>query len=53
MTAVYAQPTADVLERTATGDTSLSIQQLYPLDQAQDAFDAFASGTLGKLVITT
>lgn len=53
VTAIYAQPTAEVLERIAAGDTSLSIQQVYPLDQAQDAFDAFATGTLGKLVITT
>lgn len=52
VTAIYAQPTAEVLQRTATGDTSVSIQQVYPLDQAQAAFDAFATGTLGKLVIT-
>jgi Zn-dependent alcohol dehydrogenase len=35
----------------AGGDTAIHIQQVYPLEQISDAFDQFAQGTLGKLVI--
>jgi NADPH2:quinone reductase len=52
---VQANPTPDDLERSAlglaSGDTAVHIQQVYPLEQISDAFDKFAQGTLGKLVI--
>jgi threonine dehydrogenase-like Zn-dependent dehydrogenase len=37
----------------AAGDTTVAVQHVFPLAQAQDAFDQFAAGTLGKIVITT
>jgi NADPH:quinone reductase-like Zn-dependent oxidoreductase len=54
---VSANPTPDVLERLAarqsSGETTVHVQQVYPLEEVQDAFDRFAQGTLGKLVIIT
>lgn len=54
---VFANPTPETLARCAAsqanGDTTVAIQEIYPLEQFQAAFDAFAQGTLGKLVITT
>jgi NADPH:quinone reductase-like Zn-dependent oxidoreductase len=54
---VYASPTREVLDRIshclANGEATVTIQQIVPLDQAQAAFDTFAQGTLGKVVITT
>jgi NADPH:quinone reductase-like Zn-dependent oxidoreductase len=54
---VYANPTPATLDRVAdnqaTRHTSVRIQQVYGLDDAPAALAAFASGTLGKLVITT
>jgi NADPH:quinone reductase len=54
---VYANPTREVLDRVshglAGGDTTVTVQQVFPLDQAQAAFDTFGQGTLGKVVITT
>jgi len=52
---IQANPTPEVLAGCATsvarGDTAVHIQQIYPLTMAQDAFDQFAQGALGKLVI--
>ena len=54
---VFANPTPQTLARCAasqaTGATTVAIQDVYPLQQLQAAFDAFAQGTLGKIVITT
>ena len=54
---VYANPTREVLDRVshglAGGDTTVTVQQVFPLDQAQAALDTFAQGTLGKVVIST
>jgi NADPH:quinone reductase-like Zn-dependent oxidoreductase len=53
---VYANPTPEVLTSSAanqaSGKATVTIQHTYPLDHLQDAFDAFARGTLGKIVIT-
>jgi NADPH:quinone reductase len=54
---VYANPTREVLDCVshglAGGDTTVTVQQVFPLDQAQAALDTFAQGTLGKVVIST
>lgn len=54
---VYANPEAATLERlaahAATGTTRVRVQETFPLEQAPTAFEAFAGGTVGKLVITT
>jgi NADPH:quinone reductase len=54
---VYANPIREVLDRVshglAGGDTTVTVQQVFPLDQAQAALDTFAQGTLGKVVIST
>jgi NADPH:quinone reductase len=54
---IYANPTPDILDRLAEyqaqGATRVVIQRTYPLDQAPQALTDFASGTLGKLIITT
>jgi NADPH:quinone reductase len=54
---VYANPTREMLDRVshglASGKTTVTVQQVFPLDQAQAAFDTFGQGTLGKVVITT
>ena len=54
---VFANPTRDVLDQVArglaSGDTTVTVQKVFPLDQLQAAFDTFTQGTLGKLVITT
>jgi NADPH:quinone reductase-like Zn-dependent oxidoreductase len=54
---VYANPTTEVLDAVAAGHaagrTTVTVQKTVPLDHAQDAFDLFAAGTIGKLVITT
>jgi NADPH:quinone reductase len=54
---VYANPTREVLDRVshglAGGDTTVTVQQVFPLDQAQAALDTFGQGTLGKVVIST
>jgi hypothetical protein len=31
----------------------VTVQQVFPLDQLQAAFNTFGRGTLGKVVITT
>lgn len=57
VTPIMAHPTQDILDRLAehqaTGRTRVHVQQVYPLDDAATALTDFASGTLGKLVITT
>ena len=54
---IYANPTPDVLDLCAashaSGDTTVAVQHVYPLEQALDAFGQFANGALGKIVITT
>jgi NADPH:quinone reductase-like Zn-dependent oxidoreductase len=54
---IYANPTPDVLDRCAashvSGNATVAVQHVYPLEQALDAFGQFANGTLGKIVITT
>ena len=54
--AIYAHPDADTLERAARhlagGDTRVHVQQTFTLEQVPAAFEAFAAGTLGKLVVT-
>lgn len=52
---IYATPSAETLERIARHQdekhTTVTVQRVFELDQASEAFDAFAGGTLGKLVI--
>jgi NADPH2:quinone reductase len=54
---VFANPTREVLDQCAqslaSGDTTVTVQQVFPLDQLQAAFNTFGQGTLGKVVITT
>jgi len=54
---IYTNPDTDTLNRiatsTAAGQTQVTIQQTLPLEQAAQAFEAFAAGTRGKVVITT
>jgi len=54
---IYANPTPEVLDRCAasyaSGNTTVAVQHVYPLEQALDALGQFANGTLGKIVITT
>lgn len=56
VTSIYAHPAQETLERIAQAhaahDTSVTVQRTYPLDQAAQAFEDFAAGTVGKLVIT-
>jgi len=53
---IYAHPDPATLRRIAShrvdGTSQVHIQQIYSLDQAPEAFSAFAAGTLGKVVIT-
>lgn len=54
---IYTHPDSAKLDRlaehAATGTTRIEVQDTFVLDQAPAAFDTFAGGTLGKLVITT
>ena len=54
---VYANPTREILDElahaVATGQITVTVQQVFPLQQAPAALAAFGQGTLGKLVITT
>ena len=54
---VYANPTREVLDRVsqglASGKATVTVQQIFPLEQAQAALDTFGQGTLGKVVIST
>jgi NADPH2:quinone reductase len=53
---IYANPAADTLERVAAHQaekhTTVTVQRVYTLDEAGQAFGDFAAGTLGKLVIS-
>ena len=53
---VYANPTPEVLEkcaaRRAGGETKVAVQHVYRLNQVTEAFDRFAQGTLGKVVVS-
>jgi NADPH:quinone reductase-like Zn-dependent oxidoreductase len=53
--AIAADPTPQVLDRLASsfarGETTIHIQEVFPLERTQDAFDRFAEGAVGKLVI--
>lgn len=53
---IYANPSQETLNRIAanesTGHTRVSIQQVFPLAEAEQAFAAFATGTLGKIAIS-
>jgi NADPH:quinone reductase-like Zn-dependent oxidoreductase len=53
---VFANPTGDVLDRAATaqvrGVATVTVQRVFPLEQADEALAAFAAGTLGKIVIS-
>ena len=52
---VFANPTPETLAwsaaNQANGDTTVVIQEVFSLEQVQAAFNAFADGTLGKIVI--
>ena len=54
---VFANPTPETLAwsaaNQANGDTTVAIQEVFSFEQVQAAFDTFANGTLGKIVITT
>ncbi len=53
---IYADPTPATLARLAQnqaeGHTSVTVQQVYPLDRAAQALEDFGAGTRGKLVIS-
>ncbi|WP_132991882.1 NADP-dependent oxidoreductase [Gordonia zhaorongruii] len=52
---IYAQPATETLERVAaneaSGHTRVTVQQVFGLDDAPAAFERFAQGTLGKIVV--
>jgi NADPH:quinone reductase-like Zn-dependent oxidoreductase len=52
---VYAVPVAETLDRiaatTQAGDTAVTVQRTFTLDEVPAAFEAFRAGTLGKLLI--
>ena len=54
---VSANSTREILDElaqaVATGQITVTVQQVFPLQQAHAALAAFGQGTLGKLVITT
>lgn len=56
VTSIYAHPSRETLERIARNQaerhTTVTVQQVFDLEQTPDAFGRFAAGTLGKLVIT-
>jgi hypothetical protein len=53
---IYANPSAATLDRVAAHQaekhTTVTVQRVYELDEAGQAFADFAAGTLGKLVIS-
>jgi NADPH:quinone reductase-like Zn-dependent oxidoreductase len=53
---VMATPATHTLERLAennlSGTTTITVQEVYSLDDATDAFAAFGQGTVGKLVLS-
>ena len=52
---IFANPTADILNRLAgnqdSGDTKVTVEQTYPLDDAARALTDFGAGSVGKRVI--
>jgi NADPH:quinone reductase-like Zn-dependent oxidoreductase len=56
-TNVMGTPTPEKLtqlaESVASGSLRVGVQRTYPLDQADEALQAFSRGTLGKLVLVT
>jgi NADPH2:quinone reductase len=57
VTSIYTHPDPAILGRVAghqaEGATRVHVQDTFSLDEARAALETFASGTLGKLVITT
>ena len=53
---IYASPSAVTLDRVARHEaekhTSVTVQRVYDLEQTGKAIEQFATGTLGKLVIS-
>ena len=53
---IYANPSPGALERLARNQadkhTAVTVQRTYSLEQTATAFEDFAAGTLGKLVVT-
>jgi NADPH2:quinone reductase len=53
---IYANPSAATLDRLARNQaeqhTTVTVQRVYDLEQTTEAFGHFATGTLGKLVIS-
>jgi NADPH-dependent curcumin reductase CurA len=53
---VYANPSSATLDRLAenqvSGQTSVTVQQVYALGDAPSALGHFAGGTLGKIVVS-
>ncbi|MFI8186501.1 NADP-dependent oxidoreductase [Actinacidiphila glaucinigra] len=47
-----AQTLTTLAEKAASGALRVPVTATYPLEQAADAFTAFASGTLGKIAVT-
>lgn len=52
MAAATADKLAALLQRVANGELRVNITTAVPLDRAPEAFEAFAHGTLGKVLIT-
>ncbi len=54
---IYAHPDPETLDRLVVlhqdNVTSVPIHTVFPLERAAEAFERFATGTLGKIVITT
>jgi NADPH:quinone reductase-like Zn-dependent oxidoreductase len=48
-----ANPSGETLDRLAAdGKLTVPVARTYPLDEAPTAFDAFTSGTRGKIAVT-
>jgi NADPH:quinone reductase-like Zn-dependent oxidoreductase len=52
MAAATPQKLAALLDHVARGQLNVNVEARVPLDSANEAFDLFADGTLGKLLIT-
>lgn len=52
MAAATADKLASLLDRVAAGQLRVNVHTAVPLEHAQTAMDAFAGGTLGKVLIT-
>jgi NADPH:quinone reductase-like Zn-dependent oxidoreductase len=53
---IMANPTGETLDRLAAdvadGKLTVPVARTYPLDEVPTAFDAFTSGTRGKIAVT-